>query len=204
MPPSLLKSVRRLMNLSQQKQQVLLVVLYTAIIGGAVYWSGKFTSRTLYDKYIVLLEGVEIPVKNLDKAAYFYRNVLDFRPIYRDKEGKSDILGFELLEGRKIFLNPIRSGDAQSGAPTDPPEVSDPSVVVLRVRNGLEQLQQELVRKSKRSAPTLSASDSANKVPRGRVSNIVVRPYGEEFYVKDLDGNVLVFYRPNKRKGSRY
>ena len=146
------------------------VAAYTAIVLASMYYSGQVSEKTLYNRFVVSVEGLTFPSSNVQRSSEFYANVLDFKKLPGgDSVEKNDAL-FELPSGEKLLARETKSA-------------LSPSEVAFRVRNGFEKLHKELTNRTK-------------KLTTGaRVSTIVKRPWGEEFVANDPDGNRFVFYR---------
>lgn len=167
---------------------------YTAIVIAVLYWSGRVSEKTLYDKYIISLDGTAMPITDKNGAARFYSQVLNFDPIWKEDEQseQKSIIGFELPGKRHIVLDfsddqPPRARQIYSVMP------------VIRVRNGFDKLHAELVRRSASPAQPVAHGNHFQVLPPATVSEVFDGPLGSEFVVTDLDGNRLLFYRRHRR-----
>ncbi len=146
------------------------VAVYTSIVLASMYYSGQVSEKTLYDRFIVTVEGLTFSSSDIERSTDFYSTVLDFKKIPGgDSLEKNDAL-FELPTGEKLLARGTKSPIS-------------PSEVVFRVRNGFEKLHDEL------------ASRTKKVTSEPRVTPISKRPWGEEFVARDPDGNRFVFYR---------
>lgn len=146
------------------------VAVYTSIVLASMYYSGQVSEKTLYDRFIVTVEGLTFPSSNIERSTDFYSSVLDFKKIPGgDSLEKKDAL-FELPTGEKLLARETTAAIS-------------PSEVVFRVRNGFDKLHRELTARTKKTT-----ADS-------KVTPISKRPWGEEFIAHDPDGNRFVFYR---------
>ncbi len=178
------------------------VVVYTAVIFGVMFWSGRTTQKTIYDTFVVHVEGNVIPVANIARSERFFQKVLDFqilRPDIRTAptsniENRAAV-GVQLPDGAKVFFET----DAKSGAASHAPIVT-----VLRVRNGFKKLQQTLVSRSGRPEYRNTQRNYLSEMDPEMVSEIVTRRWGDEFVVTDPDNNRFIFFLPLRRSMSRY
>jgi len=158
-------------------------------------YSGKLTKKTtLYDRFIISLEGSFVQSSNIEKSLDFYTGILDFTPLRSTDTNQP--LGLLLPGKKKLFFS----------EPLSSREISSTSTHTLKVRNGFDKLHQRIVERSKQPSIKFSLKDKASysQLPPGRVSEIIQRPWGREFVVRDPDGNNLIFYRPTRRLGKRY
>jgi len=165
---------------------------------GTFWISGSLTGRaTLYDQYLVRLEGAVISTSNVELATKFYSEVLDLPSI---RQGvSSEVVGFQLPGDRRLFLRHTKRKALNIG--------DDDGVIAIRVRNGFEKLHRQIVSRSAAPAVALSKDnylDAISILPGGRVSEILELEGGAEFLVKDFDGNKLVYFEPKKFVGDRY
>jgi hypothetical protein len=156
------------------------VVVYGLVILLVMYWSGSRTTRTVYDAYRAELEGVAFSVKDRAASVLFYQRVLEFQPI----KSHNEIVGIQMPSSRRLYFR------AESGSP---------SVGVIRVRNGFKKLHARLVTNSGEPSFNVPEGNYEQVLPPSRVSAIVRRSEGMEFWVADPDGNKLVFYEPRRR-----
>ncbi len=183
-------------------QAIILTVVYSLTIVGTLWVSGQVAGRaTLYDEYLVALDGNVLQVSDFKLAKKFYTEVLDFR--FLDSEGQSHAL---MLPGEKrIYLYkrslpvPVEVAVAEHSAPG--------SFTLLRVRNGIKKLQREIAARSGAVAVAVSknnVADGVNILPAGRVSEILDGDAGQEFIVKDPDGNAFIFFQHYPFQGAKY
>ena len=163
---------------SASKEALTLFVLYSTLIVGTMWWSGTVTAPTVYDKYLVKLEGMSIRVKNLERAIPLYRDVLSFGIL--PAEG-TDAAGFLLPDRRKLFVKLAK----------DEPGSAE---VVLRVRNGFNRLYDRLKGR---------IEELKDKSAGAAISPITPQAWGEEFVITDYDGNRFVYFLPRRRSTTR-
>ncbi len=188
--------------MSKSAQFILLFVLYTIVISGTMFYSGRIAEKTsLYDRFLISLEGTVLPVANLERSLKFYTEVLDFRPLIQHSTLKP--VGLLLPEKRKLFFKLLSEDSITSS-----PEISGTAhtSIVVRVKNGVTKLHSGLLarlpqRPSKIAYESYTADFKA--LPPETISNIIEVPWGKEFIVRDADGNSLIFYQPTRRSGSR-
>lgn len=187
-------------RLSPGTQTLLLIVAYTIIILGTMFLSGQFsTGKTIYDRYQVRNEGVVIHSKEYDRTVAFYTQVLEFTPIVSTASPIPKVIGFDTPGNRKLFLSITPNAPSGSSA-ANAPTVSGNTAVVFMVKNGFAQFHQQIVERSGADAVETTAErylDVLQQMPDGRATTVVHQPWGQEFAVKDPDGNLLIFYRPN-------
>lgn len=162
---------------SAGRELALLAVTYLSILVGTMWWSGTVTAPSMYDKYLVRLEGVGVRATDLGRSIGFYRDVLSFEALQAESAGEA---GFMLPDRRKLFL---RVGAEQSKAE-----------VVLRVRNGFFRIFEKLTRR-------IGGLPKQGDLPS--ISAVLERPWGEEFVVRDYDGNEFIFFLPVRRSATR-
>ncbi|MCB0345981.1 MAG: hypothetical protein KDD66_12750 [Bdellovibrionales bacterium] len=177
-----------------------IVILYTAVIVFAFVSSSSVVKRkSLYDRYIVNVEGGVLAVSDIPRAIKFYADVMDLIPVSSKKAEQGGVLlGFRATSRQNFYVSLI-PGEEQKplGAQT----------VILRVRNGFENIHQEIKSRLKNMVYGASMTDyreSIERMPAGSLSSIVEFSWGSEFVVKDLDQNVFIFYKARKILGSRY
>ena len=158
----------------KSNEAVVLFVVYSVVIFGTMWLSGRLTNPSVYDRYLARFEGVTLSVRDVERAKAFYVNILSYVPV------PSSNLALLLPDRRKLYLH-----------------VSDsaaPSEIVLRVRNGFPRLYDEL----KSRFP----NQDQNKVPPG-ISEVSSHPWGDEFTLTDYDGNRFIYFRPLRRSSVR-
>lgn len=105
------------------------IILNLVIIVGAVYWSSKGTSLSIYDKYAIELKEVILPVENLAASIDFYTNVLGFKLKEDIKHSSDDTVIIDIPGPMKLRL------EARSDASSGPK-----AVVRFTVSNGIKKI----------------------------------------------------------------
>lgn len=187
--------------MSARVQAIILWIVYSSAIAGTLWLSGRVAGKsTLYDEYLVALDGNVLEVRDFEAARRFYADVLDFR--FAESEGLQRTL---ILPGdRRIFL--YQSHFKPASLLVGRTEQAR-NFIVLRVRNGIKQLQREIAARSGAAPVAISQDNVADGIailPAGRVSEILTGESGMEFVVKDPDGNQLVFFQPFPFEGAKY
>ena len=167
-----------------------IILAYSMLIIGTILYSSRVTERTLYDRFIVGFEGVLLKTSDQGRSLGFYRDKLDFPPIYDVSKGDKKIVGFSLGGDRRLVLSP----DAFSGRDTS---------VLLKVRNGIEGLYTKLSKRLGQNGITLPEPTKSSSLPPESISELKTKTYGKEFVVSDPDGNRLIFYTPKRRSTTR-
>lgn len=160
------------------KEFAILFVTYSSVLVGAMWWSGKVTEPTIYDRYRVRLEGVGIHVSELTRSVVLYRDILSFEPLPGHKAQRA---GFSLPDKRKLF---VRAGGPEGAG----------SEIVLRVRNGFARLHEHL-------RGRIATLGEGENIPT--ITPMLEVPWGEEFTVTDYDGNRFVYFLPRRRSATR-
>ncbi len=175
---------------SHTKPSFAIIFAYSMLIIGTILYSSRVTERTLYDRFIVGFEGVLLNSTDLSRSLSFYRDKLDFPPIYDVRKGDKKIVGFRMGGDRKLML----SNEALSGRDTS---------VLLKVRNGIDGLYKKLSTRLGHHGATLPELTNSQSFPPESISELKNRTYGKEFVVSDPDGNRLIFYTSKRRSTSR-
>lgn len=186
-----------------------LFITYSGIILGTMVYSGSWIERsTLYDRFIINYEATTLPVSDYEQALKFYTNVMDFRPLRRHKQKDGEIIGFLLPEKKKLVFElvpPTVIGQARKV--TTDHKAGHSVTITIRVKNGLRDLQEQILQKTKKPPGQLRLehypSDFSSQ-ENGTVTNIIEYDRGSEFVVRDLDGNSFIYYQPKKSYWSRY
>ena len=166
-------------------------ILYSVIIVSVFVLSGKHGQKTLYDKYLIKSDGAVIYVSNLTRAVAFYHDFLDF-PLSALEQGDQDSAHCVDLPGRKkLFLEPAPQGVSTA-------DYIRPTAILIRVRNGFDQLHRELLARHGGSAESVKDVSAWQSIPAGSLSEIFEGRWGAQFAARDYDGNILLFYRPKK------
>lgn len=168
------------------------VATYTAIIFAVMFWSGWHTQKTIYDRFVVHVEGNILDVSDTQRSLSFYRDVLDFS--IAPARDNSPMTGVLLPDDSKIFLRSSPRSAAAAGRP---------STLVVKVRNGFEKLQSSLVRRSGKPEYRNTRRNYLEEMDSGMISEIVERAWGQEFVACDPDGNRVIFFKANRRSGTR-
>ena len=182
-------------RMSPAKEFIALFLSYTVLILAVFFFSGKIDEKTLYDRYVIRLEGATFRVTDLERSRGFYSNVLDFT---LDAESEDDSLAVIELPGKKWLF--LRKDSEQNSTGSSPRPIGTGQIVV-RVRNGFDSLHVHLLARSGKKEQPLVADQP--EFPRESISEIVKRPWGREFIVSDPDGNRLVFFKPHLRSQTR-
>lgn len=156
------------MNSSQSFIRV--VGLYVIVIIGVLFSSTNIAEKTLYDRFIVNLEGISLQVENPQDSLRLLHEVLDFVP-FETAHKKTAVLGVTLPDQRKILLEPLMAGDS-----------SHSPAIIIRVRNGFKKLHKKLLKRVE-SKPEASF----------RISAIIEGVFGSQFLVEDNSGTRLLF-----------
>lgn len=170
---------------------------YSLIIAATFWWSsGVVEKKSLYDRYIVNVEGGVLSVSDIGRAVNFYTDVLDFSPVR--KKGEDGVIGFKFNNRQVLYLS------LTPGTPQRPPGLQ---TVILRVRNGFDKLHRALLTRRGNKAVQLRENSYRGDLERmapGAVSEVAELPWGREFVVKDPDGNTFIFYSARRILGMRY
>ena len=176
------------------RKSYILILTYTAVILGILYWSGLKNEKRLYDTYLIRSEGPLFAIKSNSEGSNlhtsqtktFYSELMNFKLVEKaskktdSKEGKA-LAGISLPDGNKIYFN-------------SEPE-SSTSSQVFKVRNGFEKLHANLLQRENQFR-------KENSIP-SVISKIDSKPWGKEFVITDPNGNKLIFYKSKRKKGSR-
>ena len=190
--------------MSKSTQSILIFVFYTAVIVGTMYFSGTLVKKkSLYDQYLVSLEGITLPVRDIERSVRFYIGILDFRPLVDKASAKRLPIGVILPEKKRLYFR-LFPEDRLAG----PDEDLGTSTVtmVIKVKNGFSQLHQKLLMRSKQEAAPLRYENylaDFRAIPPETVSASIEASWGNEFVVRDADGHSLIFYQPRRRSGNR-
>ncbi len=177
-----------------------IVILYTAVILSAFFASSSvIKKKSLYDRYLVAVEGGVLAVKDLGRSMKFYSEVMDLKPVSSKKmpEG-GQLLGFKTSNRHVLYVSLI---------PGEEQRPLGEQTVIFRVRNGFEQIYQDIRSRLKNMVYETSMTDyreSIDRMPPGSLSSIVEFSWGSEFVVKDPDSNIFIFYKARKILGSRF
>jgi len=173
--------------MSRTTQTLGLVLVYTVIIVGTVIWSGRIVEKTLYDKYIIYLEGIILPVTDLEATSEFYRDVLNFTELEKSPAVAFGERAFIIANQKKLFLRQIAE------------EKRLTPVIVVRVRNGFKKLHQSLLRRFGGKAQMMLNDDDFSKMDTGRVSQIITwKNPGDQFFLSDQNHNIIIFYQQRR------
>lgn len=168
----------------KEKSSALVFFVNTAIIVGVIFVSSFVTQKTIYDRFIVKMEGVKIIVSDYQQALHYYGDVLNFSPIRA--KGSKRITGFRLPDSRKLILDVQDEHSTVGSSPN--------TAAVLRVRNNILGLHREIIKRSDK--PSQHLSPNSNQLAPGATSEIETKPWGLQFAVKDYEGNQIIFYYP--------
>ncbi|MCC6221564.1 MAG: hypothetical protein IT291_10030 [Deltaproteobacteria bacterium] len=188
-------------------QAFLLFVLYTAVVISTMAISGKVIQRkTLYDKFLINLEGLAFQSTDIERSIRFYIQVLDFKPIYNrtdTAEGdKAD--GFLLPDNRKVFFNLSGTEQEIAGPST---HKGSTNLGIIRVRNGFKKLHSKIrSRNELLRAKYIKLNKDGTTFAENleNISEIKEQSWGYEFRVSDHMGNELLFYYTKKFSKPRY
>lgn len=139
-----------------------------------------------------------IPTANHSEAVRFYRDTLDFEPIFVNSKSKDDkeIAGFKVNRFLTLFLTPL---------PTSTNVPYSGSTVVIKVRNGFSKLHKALVKRSpSKKALQVTDENYASITERGSISSIIQKPWGKEFVAYDYDGNKIIYVQTKFWLRSRF
>ena len=173
--------------MKQTLQTLGLFASYAVVILGTLFWSGRTVEKTLYDKYIIYLEGAILPTEDQKASAEFYGQVLDFNNLGQSLTPAFGPNAFLITEKKKLFLRPVTSGH-NSGP-----------VLLVRVRNGFKQLHRELLRRYNNEAQQVEPGSAIDEIQAGKVSQIFSGTRGDQFVVSDPSNNRILFYRHRLR-----
>jgi catechol 2,3-dioxygenase-like lactoylglutathione lyase family enzyme len=176
------------------KQFALSAVVYSLIGFVVLAFCSTSSPQSIYDKYLVRMEGVTIAISNVRTANDFYTDVLDFEAIKSTTHG---VLSYLLPDGKKLFLVPKTKQNIRYVVDHFFPNNNN---VLIYVRNGFGQLHETISKRSKLPNYSLSEEKGAIAGLPQHVSNIEKTKWGEYFVATDPDGNNLVFYRPFRKK----
>ena len=185
------------MKLSSFMQGILITAGNAIIVIGVLFWSGRVTEKTLYDKYAIGFESISIAVSDEQKAVQFYAEVLNFTPLIESKGSiRRHVVGFELPGKKRLYFHEkkLRESDAQSAGSA----VYAGSALIIQVKNGFDAFHQALVSRSGRPPLELEERDFLTASKPGRISVVFQGSYGEQFVASDPDGNLVLFYRGRK------
>ena len=87
---------------------ILITLANILIVLAILRWSSTSSERTLYDRYIITLEGTLLSVRNRELAENFYKEILDFSPL-KNKSGENQFSTFVLPNQAKVFLKEVDS-----------------------------------------------------------------------------------------------
>lgn len=172
--------------MSRNYQFLALFLFYTITIVGVCFWSGTVSQKTLYDKYIISLDGLLVPSQSKDNQVDFYSKILDFQPLRHPAEDASrEIFSFQFPGKRKLLIEQVQE---------------TPSITpIIRVRNGFQKLHNALVRRSGQPEQPTGSNLDWTKIAKGTVSNVFDGSFGPEFLVCDAEGNKILFYNAERK-----
>jgi len=178
--------------------QGILITLGNAVLVLAVlYWSGRVTEKTLYDQHAISVESISIAVSDVQKAARFYSDVLNFKPLFETKGAiRRNTVGFELPDKKRLYFHKRISPTAvQCSAET--PKTAE-SALIMQVKNGFQSFHKALLSRSGQEAQVLAGQDVLSSCMPGSISEIFKGSYGQQFIASDPDGNLILFYQGRK------
>ena len=167
-------------------QFILTVTVYSGIVVLVCLYATKPEQKAPYDKYLVALEGTVLKSNNLANSLQFYTEVLEFNQIEKQK-ADPNIVGFRFGDKRNLFIEYSNLEKPIDG-----------SLVLFRVRNGIEKLQDLLKNKLQASRLHEGYIEDARDI-----SEVMLKPWGTEFYITDPTHNKLIFYEPKRRSALR-
>lgn len=172
----------------------LTVALYTALGVSVAVWSGTQTEHTLYNKYLIRSESLFLSSADPEKVLRFYTSVLDFTPLKSKNNSDAPFRGFRLKDGTELLIFRV----------PNPEDIQKQSPLLIRVRNGLVKLHAAILKNSGKDALILPEGSYGQELALGQVSEVQGHVWGIEFFVKDLEGNRIIFYMPKRANQKRY
>ncbi len=173
--------------MSHTLQTLGLFLSYGVVIIGTLFWSGKTVEKTLYDKYIIYLEGAVLPTSDQKASAEFYGQVLDFNPAGPDSAPTFGPTAFLITEKKRLYIHPTVS------------EHRHGPVLLVRVRNGFKQLHEEILKRYGTEAQRVEPGSAIDEIEAGKVSQIFRGTRGDQFVVSDPSNNRILFYRHRRQ-----
>lgn len=173
--------------MSRTTQTIAIIISYTVVILGTLVWSGRTVEKTLYDKYIIYLEGAIMPVSKEGRSVDFYGEVLNFNQVPSKKLRQFGKRAFLITQKKRLYLQP------ENGEPHYGP------VLLVRVRNGFDKLHAELLRRYPGSPQQIDPKQAIQQIRAGHVSQVFRGKRSDQFIVSDPDNNRILFYRHKLR-----
>ena len=172
------------MAISSRTQLFLLIITYTATIIGVLLWSGSVVEKTLYDKYIIYLEGTLLPTEDIAESTKFYKDVLDFAQVPEKKNIEHPQPAFLITPKKRLILTDRKKNNS--------------AVMLVRVRNGFAKLHKELVKRLGGEVVLAQQKDLLQSLKPRQLTKIFEGPRGRQFIISDPDGNKIIFYKPHR------
>lgn len=167
-------------------------IWYSLVVIAVVARSSSTVEKTLYDKYIIYLEGAILPVSDHKNSADFYRDVLDLveqDPAPAGDSPEQQQSTFLITPKKRLFLQSNLPGQGIDRSP----------VLIVRVRNGFKKLHAELIKRTKFPVQTVETENALEQVKASHVTQIFRSSRGDEFLVSDPDHNRIIFYQPVRK-----
>ncbi len=175
----------------QRWSPTLLFIINTVIIIGVMCWSGTVREKTLYDRFLVSLEGSTLPVSDIKESMNFYTQILNLSPL------STNTSGVTLPDGRAIYFKEKQKPQIQQFVDQF---LDRDNIIALRVKNSLEKLHSEIVTRSKHPAQSLTPETFVTAISPKHTSSIQEHSWGKSFSVSDPDGNKIIFLKPKTKK----
>ncbi|MCB0360883.1 MAG: hypothetical protein KDD44_14645 [Bdellovibrionales bacterium] len=168
--------------------------IYLAVIVVTCWVSGLVAGRaTVYDRYIVRLDGPLLAGAPTQELSSFYRETLELSEVRHDDQ----VLAFRLPDKKLLYIDRQPSEQRHGFRQR----------LVLRVRNGFDKLHNEFVEKIEAPPEPLKFDDGYEdrlaSLPPGSITQVAETSWGREFAIVDPAGNTLIFYTPKHLLGSR-
>ena len=161
--------------------------VYAITILSVIFISGKITSKTIYDKFIVNFDGIYVNTNNKNDFIKFYTEVLNFKPLFNNNS--EEIYGFEISDNNKILINSKKKPNSNFHKIN----------ITIKVRNGFSKLHNEL--KSRISKyKFVNKNNNSEKL----ISQITKVDWGEKFTISDPEGNRYNFIKSKRRRKVEY
>lgn len=155
-----------------------LVVIYVTIVIVVLLWSGTDQQKTLYDRYLIRFQGIELESKDLEGIKHFLIDYLEFEL----KSESTKNLQISLPDKKLINIKKHKAVDLPDN---NNQLTTNPSItLIIKVKNGIYPLFHKLQEKLKQTNYQNSG------INLDEIKNI---QDNNEFTIKGPEGLTLVF-----------
>ncbi len=144
-----------------------IVLLYFVVIGFVFLWSGSHREKTIFDNYLIQLEGSSFYYQDPGQTKDFYERILEFKIL---SETPEEII-FILPDSKKLIANKSLEQN-----------VSSKSEILIKVKNGINKLHHRL-----------HARITDSEIRNSQISEVNKLKYTTTFTITDPSGNKIKF-----------